>query len=103
MGFNMRIPKSFKLFGTTINIVWDNQKMNDKSRYGESRYSESKIILSTTDGLDNLSEGRILDTFYHEKVHMILDSMKEHELSSNEKFVDTFAKLLRQSDVTAEY
>ena len=44
-----------------------------------------------------------MDTFYHEKVHIILDTMGERELSQNEKFVDTFAKLLRQSDETANY
>jgi hypothetical protein len=71
--------------------------------YGLSDYSKSEITLSTKDGFDDLSEGKILDTFYHEKVHAILDMMKEEELSSNEKFVDIFSKLLRQSDITSEY
>jgi hypothetical protein len=100
---NIKIPKSFKLFGTTINIVWDNNKMNDKSIYGEADYGSSKITLSTTKGTVELSEDRILDTYYHEKVHIILNTMHEDDLSSNEKFVDTFAKLLRQSDITSEY
>ncbi len=99
----VRIPKSFKLFGTTINVVFDNKYCNDKSRYGESNYGGSKITLSTTQGLDELSEDKIINTFYHEKVHMILDTMGERDISNNENFVDIFAKLLRQSDVTAEY
>lgn len=99
----MRIPTKFKLFATDINIVYDNIRMNDMSMYGLSNYSESKITLSTTCGLDVLSEDRIIDTFYHEKIHMILDAMNEEELSSNEKFVDIFAKLLRQADETSEY
>lgn len=98
-----KIPKKFKLFATEINVVWDNKYCNDKSQYGESDYSQSIIILSTTNARDNLSEGKILDTFYHEKVHMILDTMREPELSKNEKFVDLFAKLLRQSDETSEF
>lgn len=99
----MKIPKSFKLFGTTINVEFDNKRMNDKTRYGEADYSTSKITLSDTDGTDKLSQDRILDTFYHEKVHSILDMMHERDLSNNEKFVDIFGKLLRQSDETAEY
>lgn len=99
----MMIPINFKLFGTTINVVFENERMNDKHRYGESDYSKSKITLSRTSGLDTLSEDKIQDTFYHEKVHMILDTMNESELSANEKFVDVFAKLLRQSDLTAAY
>lgn len=99
----MKIPKKFTLFGTTVNVVFENERMNDKKQYGESDYSQSKITLSTTVGVDKLSEGKIMDTFYHEKVHMILDTMNEKDLSCNEKFVDVFAKLLRQSDITAEY
>jgi hypothetical protein len=98
-----KIPKSFKLFGTLINVVWNNKRLNDKRVYGLSDYSKSEITLSTTQGTEPLSEGKMIDTFYHEKVHMILDTMGEEELSSNEKFVDIFSKLLRQSDETAEF
>lgn len=98
-----KIPKRFKLFGSTINIVWDNKLMNQKENYGEAHYSQSKIILSHTHGVEPLSQDKILDTYYHEKVHLILDTMNEKELSRNERFVDVFAKLLRQSDITSEY
>ena len=77
--------------------------MNDKNVYGDSHYSQSLIRLTETDGIDKLSEGRLLDTFYHERTHMILDTMKRSDLSTDEIFVDTFAKLLRQADETAEY
>ena len=36
------------------------------------------------------------DTFIHEIIHGILDTMGETELSSNEKFVNTFAGYLYQ-------
>lgn len=96
----MKIPKSFKLFGSTIDIVFENRRLNDKNQLGESYYCESKITLADTNGLDKLSDDTIVESFYHEKVHMILDSMGEHDLSGNEKFVDVFSKLLRQSDET---
>lgn len=99
----MKIPSSFWLFATQINIVWDNKICNDKRMYGESDYGRSAITLSTEVERDKLSEGKIADTFYHEKIHMILDTMNERDLSANEKFVDVFAKLLRQSDETAIY
>jgi hypothetical protein len=93
-------PFYFKLFATTWNVVWDNKRMNDKLRYGEADYSQSKITLSTSNGTEELSDDRIKDCFYHEKVHAILDTMQEYEKSKDEKFVDQFAKLLRQSDET---
>ena len=100
---NMKIPKRFKLFGTTYSIIFNNNRLNDKNRYGECNFSTCEITLSDVDGVQKLSEDRILDTYYHEKIHAILDTMGENELSMNEKFVDVFAKLLRQSDETAEY
>ena len=99
----MKIPKKFKLFGTTINVEWDNKRLNDRNVIGECFYVTSKITLCDCVGLDKLSEDKIEDVFYHEKVHMILDTMSKHDLSKDEEFVDIFAKLLRQSDVTSEY
>lgn len=98
-----KIPSKFKLFATTYNVIWDNKRLNDKQVYGLSDYSKSEITLSTTEGVTELSEDKIIDTFYHERTHAILDMMHERDLSNNEKFVDVFSKLLRQADETAEY
>lgn len=98
-----KIPKSFMLFGATIKIIFDSKTCDDRSQYGHASYGESEIVLTKTDHTIKLSEDKILDTFYHEKIHMILDTMNERELSRNEKFVDIFAKLLRQSDESAIY
>ena len=97
------IPKSFALFASKINVIFNNRRMNDKEVYGLSDYSKCEITLSKTDGVEKLSKDRILDTFYHERTHMILDYMQEYELSKNERFVDIFSKLLRQSDITAKF
>lgn len=98
----MKIPKSFQLFATTVDVVFDNTKLSYDSNFGECSYSDAKITLCFSYKGEKLPESTILDTFYHEKVHMILDAMGEHEISKNEKFVEVFARLLRQSDETAE-
>jgi len=99
----MKIPSKFKLFGTTINVVWDNKRLNDQSVYGLYEYSTSEITLSTSQGVKELSKDRIIDTFYHERTHAILDMMNERGLSEDEKFVDVFSKLLRQAIESEEY
>lgn len=99
----MKIPRTFKLFGTTVNVVWNNKRLNDKGVYGLHDYGKSEITLSEIEGTEELSEDRIMDTFYHERTHSILDAMNEQELSSNEKFVEVFSKLLRQADETAKF
>jgi hypothetical protein len=97
------IPCGFKLFATTIHVVFDNKRMDDLKAYGYWHPSESTITLALKDGLTPIPDDKVMDSFYHEKVHAVLDTMHEYKLSSNEKFVDTFAKLLRQADETAEY
>ena len=94
----MKIPKQFRLFSSVINVVVDNKLMNDAQLYGRCDYSKRLITLCETRNLDPLSDGKKAGTFYHEKVHMILDFMEETELSKNEKFVESFSSLLRESD-----
>lgn len=100
---NEAIPVNFKLFGSTITVVFDKKKLKKENCIGLSEYSKYEITL-TDKNLEGreLSADVIIDAFYHEKVHMILDAMHEDKLSSNEKFVDVFAKLLRQSEETQE-
>lgn len=99
----MKIPKKFKLFGTTINIIVDNKLMDNENSFGLSEFSKSQITISKKHKGEKLKDDVIIDTYYHEKVHMILDSMHEYKLSSNEKFVEIFSKLLRQSDETVKF
>jgi len=99
----MKIPKRFKLFATTINVVFDEKRMNNKGCLGLSEIMHSKISLTKKYHGKKLSKELISDTYYHEKVHIILDSMCEFKLSKNEKFVEVFSRLLRQSDDTAEF
>jgi len=100
---HLRVPKAFKLFATRINVLWDNDYCGHIDSYGETSYSESKIRMSDKQGQLILSEDKILDTFYHEKMHMILSTMHRYDLSGDEGFVDTLGKLIRQSDETAIY
>ena len=99
----MKIPKSFKLFATTINVIFDNERMNNEGLLGLSEIMLSLISLTNKYKGKNLKDETIIDTYYHEKVHMILDAMGEFELSKNEKFVQLLASLLRQVDETSEY
>jgi hypothetical protein len=99
----IKIPKRFKLFAATINVTFDNEACDKAGAYGKFYHDTLKIILQDKSFGSSLSEDRIKDVFYHEKVHAILEAMNEEDLNKNEKFVDVFAKLLRQSDETAEY
>ena len=99
----MRIPKSFNLFASRINVNFDNEKLSDGNMLGNCSFTDLSITLCDEYKGESLSESVVIDTFYHEKVHTILDSMGESKLSANEKFVEVFSRLLRQSDESAKF
>lgn len=99
----MKIPKSFKLFATTINVKFDSLRLSNESALGDCSFTDNLITLSNNYKGEEISKSSIIDTFYHEKTHVILDAMGEHELSKNEKFVEVFSRLLRQADDSAQF
>lgn len=100
----MKIPKKFQVFASTIEVSYDNERLSYDGALGESSFNHfNKIYLVDKYKGDKLDESVVLDSFYHEKIHIILHAMGEHELSKNEKFVEVFARLLRQSDESSEY
>jgi len=100
----MKIPNSFKVFATTISVsIKDNVRLSNQQSLGDCSFSDGQINVCTEYKGDKIPDCTAIDTFYHEKIHIILDAMGEHDLSRNEKFVEVFARLLRQSDETAKY
>jgi len=99
----MKIPKRFKLLASTTNVVFDDRRLDDLNAYGYHEPTTNVITLSRIDGIKDICEDLILDTFYHERTHAILYAMGKRELNKDEEFVDLFSKLLRQADETAEY
>lgn len=99
----MKIPKTFKLFATIYQVVFDTERLSKEEILGECDWQFGKIYLAESSNDKPLDESTLADNFYHEKVHAILRSMGEHTLSRNEKFVEIFSRLLRQSDETVEY
>ena len=81
-------------------ILWkvkiDNKRLDDLNLLGLCEYSKSLITLH--DGIE--STELIEQTFYHELVHAILDTIGKRELSEDENFVQEFSLLLHQFEKT---
>lgn len=99
----IKIPKEFQLFGRTIKIEYDDRRCDDKNAYGLSEYGNQKIILSKFEGIDEIPKVKIEQTFLHELLHQILDTLCERDLSRNEQFVNNVSCLLHQALKTAKY
>jgi len=99
----MKIPKKFKVFASTINVSYESTRLSNEGILGDCSFTDSKITICNEYKGETINDCVMTDTFYHEKIHIVLDAMGEHELSKNEKFVEIFARLLRQSDESAEF
>ena len=88
----MVIPKKIRIGGQDISVV--NKERLDNDILGEICLAEGVLQIADTFRNIKQSESSKINTFIHEIVHGILDTMGESELSGNEKFVSTFSSLL---------
>lgn len=88
----MIIPDRIRIGGQEIRVV--KEERLDDNKLGTICVAEG--VLRIADNFNNLKqcESSKINTFIHEIVHGILDTMGESELSGNEKFVCTFSSLL---------
>lgn len=88
----MIIPDRIRIGGQDVNIIKEDRL--DDNKLGTICVAEG--VLRIADNFSNLKqcESSKINTFIHEIVHGILDTMGESELSGNEKFVSTFSSLL---------
>ena len=88
----MKIPSKIRIGGQDIDVCIVERIENDK--LGQICVAEGKMLIADNFSTSKQSESSKANTFVHEVVHGTLDTMGETELSSNEKFVNTFASLL---------
>lgn len=88
-----RIPDRFELGGIDITVE-KLQVIPNSDFLGQCSIAEGLIqIAEEATGIKQCETAK-LQTFFHELVHGILDTMEERELSKNEKFVNTFSSFL---------
>ena len=89
------IPNKLKVGGQDIDVVFQNTNNSDKM--GECCLWNGTIKIFELYKGEFQTESSKLNTFYHELIHAILDTMGEYELSSNERFVCAFSGFLCES------
>lgn len=89
---NVKIPSNIAVGGQEIEINFKDRLESDK--LGECCVAEGYInIANAFNGRKQCLSVQV-NTFYHELVHVILDTMNENDLSTNEKFVSCFSSFL---------
>ena len=90
----MKIPSKIRIGGQTIEVS-QVEKFED-SKLGRCCIANGFIkIANTFDGMEQ-SESSKENTYWHEVVHAILDTMGRSDLSGDEVFVCTFSGFLTE-------
>jgi predicted SprT family Zn-dependent metalloprotease len=92
------LPKSLRLGSHTIEIIYKDEVRNDDGEMvlGMSSFLENKIYISQKHHKTKISDAVIAHTIYHEIVHFILYLMNQHELNTDEAFVDVLGEHMLQ-------
>ena len=106
----MKIPKRFKLFGRTIEVVWDQGPFIERPECAAfACYRQNRIEMNPNTAVSGTVEQQE-QNFLHELVHFITyhsgaayrgdDARLMHQ---DEEFVDLTSQLLHQAMSTMEY
>lgn len=88
----MKIPSKIRIGGQDIEVCVVERIENEK--LGQICLAEGKLLIANNFSTRNQCDSSKANTFVHEVVHGILDTMGETDLSGNEKFVSTFSSFL---------
>ena len=88
----MKIPNKIRIGGQDLNISIKDHLADEK--LGTICLASGELEIAEKFYDFKQSKSSKVNTFIHEVVHGVLNTMGENKLSSDEKFVTTFASLL---------
>lgn len=92
-------PSKFTVGGQDFTVNYKDECEN----LGSCCVWSGRITIARNHKGEPQSESSMDNTFVHELVHAILDTMGEDDLSQNEKFVSTFASFLTEAVRTMDF
>ncbi|MBC7381894.1 MAG: hypothetical protein H7296_02745 [Bacteroidia bacterium] len=96
MNGSILIPENFTLNGKTYKVVIRDKELSKKGFWGQAFLNRKVIKLCDKFHGVSLTKEAKEQTFFHELIHMILDSMGYDKLNEDEDFVDLFAQRLHE-------
>ena len=93
-----KLPSKFQSGGQTINILLKDG-MSTTDAHGLCRYDAGEIWFDSNIKPDDLKG----ITFYHELMHMLLNTLGQDAMRDNEGLVDSIGNLLWQAHKTMEF
>lgn len=89
------IPNKINIIDSEFKVKFVDDFLSDTGNFGTASMYKEQIILSNP--TESITENTIVETFYHEVLHVILHKLGYDELTTNEQFVDQVATCLNQA------
>lgn len=113
----LNIPKNFTLLGHKYTVVIKKDLFETEACYGNADEDLKLIQLQdvgvvtrkyeengkTVETVMTITEQMVIETFFHEVMHIIFDAMGEEELSENEKLVNILGKAWLEIYLSSTY
>ena len=97
----MKIPCRLRVGGQLLEVEFSQNI--EGSKLGKCCLSAGMIKIAQTFNGIKQSESSKMNTFFHEVVHAICDTMGRADLSGDEVFVNTFASFMTEAYFSAEF
>lgn len=97
----MIFPNSFEIFGQTFTVVLKKNLIKKHGALGRCNSEKGWIQIQDPEYTD-VSREVLEQTFFHELMHAILDSIGQEELSANENLVDLMGSCMYQAIKTMD-
>lgn len=98
------IPKKFTIGAKTYKVsIKEKVDIEGSLVMGAMSPTTKEVEISKNLYGEDFDEAEMLQTFNHELVHAILHGMGESDLFNNERFVEGFAQLLTQYELTRKF
>lgn len=91
-----KIPSSFQLLGHTITVEMREDLQEQADCWGRWTPHKHLIELQVPDKKNGITYSFIVQTFWHEVTHAILDNVGQSELSGDEGLVDLIGQCIYQ-------
>ena len=90
------VPGKFQLMGHTIRVVMRDDLWDQCEAHGRWVKHKHLIELQTPTEQNGMTQSFLVQTFWHEVCHAILDNIGKDDLSNDESFVDILGQCIHQ-------
>lgn len=91
-----KIPKQFDLLGHTVRVVIRDDLWDTCEAHGRWIPHKHLIELQKPTEQNGMTQSFLLQTFWHEAAHAILDNIGQGDLSNDERLVDLIGQCVHQ-------